>query len=596
MGVVKEIIAKAWNTVNEVDVEGVDKNVFLFTFKHEVDVHGLPLNRQGEVNLKKIGRMLGTVLEADVARSGRSAGHEIKNCLVGGIRLLSSEQISEGIYGNWLRVESTKYQPGIDLEGLILSDWVECTVQPIQGASTSNIEHQTHMDQPENWVNGGQVAGTRYEGLVLDEPQKSEQVACHRLLSCQPLTAAEKSQSKDVAMSRDKQLLIHYEPSQLESSNSGFSSGKGDQLVNGPSLIIDSESVSSFAYGPTILLGHKNGPSVTRPVASLGKRKEAHEPTAKGELKSSSKLKNQARAKVSKGVAECRNKLSGDGVKNVSESVELVNLSESLAIQMADVELRRFVPSRALIKGEGHDVLFVSETKVYSPKMEKLKFQMGFANCFAVDSRGRAGGLALFWKMSVKLEVMLGDFNNIVRGSKKQGGSSFGARSSKSLQNFMNDIGVFVMLIGKLLFPKAGVKHLTAANSDHCPIILDTSMEMSKGVRPFRFEAMWTKDRSSLGVIENAWASEVEGYQKFKLPKKLMRTSKELIAWNKSTFGYAQDLESLLSPYISEAENFELSRIPEPEEIRMVGSVEVSFEWCAASSGCPKYFQIAICR
>jgi hypothetical protein len=61
------------------------------------------------------------------------------------------------------------------------------------------------------------------------------------------------------------------------------------------------------------------------------------EPTAKGELKSSSKLKNQARAKVSKGVAECRNKLSGDGVKNVSESVELVNLSESLAIQMAEV-------------------------------------------------------------------------------------------------------------------------------------------------------------------------------------------------------------------------------------------------------------------
>jgi hypothetical protein len=31
-----------------------------------------------------------------------------------------------------------------------------------------------------------------------------------------------------------------------------------------------------------------------------------------------------------------------------------------------------------------------------------------------------------------------------------------------------------------------------------------------------------------------------------------------------------QDLESLLSPYISEAENSELSRIPEPEEIRMV--------------------------
>ena len=78
-------------------------------------------------------------------------------------------------------------------------------------------------------------------------------------------------------MSRDKQLLIHYEPSQLESSNSGLSNGKGDQLVNGPSLIIDSESVSSFTSGPTILLGHESGPSVTRPVASLGKRKEAHD-------------------------------------------------------------------------------------------------------------------------------------------------------------------------------------------------------------------------------------------------------------------------------------------------------------------------------
>jgi hypothetical protein len=163
---------------------------------------------------------------------------------------------------------------------------------------------------------------------------------------------------------------------------------------------------------------------------------------------------------------------------------------------------------------------------------------------------------------------MLGDFNNIVRGSKKQGGSSFGAGSSKSLQNFMNDVGAIDLgfcgskftrsnrraglanicerldrgicnVDWQALFPKAGVKHLTAANSDHCPIILDTSMEMSKGVRPFRFEAMWTKDRSSLGVIENAWASEVEGYQKFKLPKKLVRTSKELIAWNKLTFGYA---------------------------------------------------------
>ncbi len=36
--VVKEIIAKAWNTIKEVSVTVLDKNVFLFTFEHEVDV------------------------------------------------------------------------------------------------------------------------------------------------------------------------------------------------------------------------------------------------------------------------------------------------------------------------------------------------------------------------------------------------------------------------------------------------------------------------------------------------------------------------------------------------------------------------------
>ncbi len=36
--VVKEIIDKAWNTINPVDVSSIDKNVFIFSFNHEVDV------------------------------------------------------------------------------------------------------------------------------------------------------------------------------------------------------------------------------------------------------------------------------------------------------------------------------------------------------------------------------------------------------------------------------------------------------------------------------------------------------------------------------------------------------------------------------
>ena len=33
---VKDILTKAWNVLNEIEVASVDKNVFVFTFKHEV--------------------------------------------------------------------------------------------------------------------------------------------------------------------------------------------------------------------------------------------------------------------------------------------------------------------------------------------------------------------------------------------------------------------------------------------------------------------------------------------------------------------------------------------------------------------------------
>ena len=51
---------------------------------------------------------------------------------------------------------------------------------------------------------------------------------------------------------------------------------------------------------------------------------------------------------------------------------------------------------KALACAEGPDVLFLSETKVNSPKIEKLKISMGFADSFCVENVGKVGGLALF--------------------------------------------------------------------------------------------------------------------------------------------------------------------------------------------------------
>jgi hypothetical protein len=57
-------------------------------------------------------------------------------------------------------------------------------------------------------------------------------------------------------------------------------------------------------------------------------------------------------------------------------------------------------------------VLFLAETKVSSPRLEKLKVGMGLSNFFCVDSEGKTEGIVIFWKLSVELEVVF--FNSHV--------------------------------------------------------------------------------------------------------------------------------------------------------------------------------------
>nr|POE87134.1 hypothetical protein CFP56_68879 [Quercus suber] len=65
------------------------------------------------------------------------------------------------------------------------------------------------------------------------------------------------------------------------------------------------------------------------------------------------------------------------------------------------------------------------------------------------------------------------------------------------------------------LFPKAGIRHLVNANSDHNRILLDTHMENSNLDKPFRFEAMWTRDETTkmfeLNVLKLVWRNIVTG-------------------------------------------------------------------------------------
>ena len=79
------------------------------------------------------------------------------------------------------------------------------------------------------------------------------------------------------------------------------------------------------------------------------------------------------------------------------------------------------------------------------------------------------------------------------------------------------------------LFPKVGLRHLCNSNSDHNPIMLDTHLDSRKWPRPFRFEAIWTKEEGSRQVVEGAWQTRVEGSHGFKLAKKLSVTCRDLL-------------------------------------------------------------------
>uniref|UniRef100_A0A2N9ELU6 Endonuclease/exonuclease/phosphatase domain-containing protein n=1 Tax=Fagus sylvatica TaxID=28930 RepID=A0A2N9ELU6_FAGSY len=210
---------------------------------------------------------------------------------------------------------------------------------------------------------------------------------------------------------------------------------------------------------------------------------------------------------------------------------------------------------------------------------------------------GKAGGLAIFWKAGVEMEevysdrfvialliysdppdaawlliavhgppylalrkkfwslmeniigsfsglwLMIGDLNSISGNSEKKGVAQnshgpieewgwliFAKRLDRGLYN----------ADWQQVFPKARVRQLVAANSDHNPILLDTHLDLSKGARPFRFKAMLTRDDSSYEVVNNAWAIFVEGSQHSQLAKRSQSIRKEFLVWNKYHFGHVK--------------------------------------------------------
>ena len=53
------------------------------------------------------------------------------------------------------------------------------------------------------------------------------------------------------------------------------------------------------------------------------------------------------------------------------------------------------------------DVLFLCETLVHANRIEEIRVRLGFDASFAVDSIGRSGGLAMFWRHPFDCQLIL---------------------------------------------------------------------------------------------------------------------------------------------------------------------------------------------
>jgi hypothetical protein len=60
---------------------------------------------------------------------------------------------------------------------------------------------------------------------------------------------------------------------------------------------------------------------------------------------------------------------------------------------------------RDLCRSYNPAMVFLCETKKKAKDMNKLKWSLGFTNSVAVDCVGRSGGLALWWKEEVEVQV-----------------------------------------------------------------------------------------------------------------------------------------------------------------------------------------------
>uniref|UniRef100_A0A2N9ETY0 DUF4283 domain-containing protein n=1 Tax=Fagus sylvatica TaxID=28930 RepID=A0A2N9ETY0_FAGSY len=162
--------------------------------------------------------------------------------------------------------------------------------------------------------------------------------------------------------------------------------------------------------------------------------------------------------------------------------------------------------------------------------------------------------------------LCFGDFNLIVEANEKLGGHTGSTSATNYLRNLMFELGAVDLGFSGAKFTwcnkrwgKGCIKERLDRGVTNS--MWRTSFPRASAPRPFRFEAMWTKDPRCYGVINEAWKKEFVRNECFHLCKKQFHSTIALRKWNKEVFGHCQSRISEISSQIEqiqcEAPSFE---------------------------------------
>ena len=90
-------------------------------------------------------------------------------------------------------------------------------------------------------------------------------------------------------------------------------------------------------------------------------------------------------------------------------------------------------------------------------------------------------------------------------------------------------------------FANAKLHHLSTTASDHCILALRWNQgekRWNRGVKPFRFEAMWLRDPRCAEVVSDAWEFGLGVPTGHPLQNCISSCNAQLTQWNKKEFGH----------------------------------------------------------